>query len=73
MPREDTNVFKAFFLSCFVVVGGFFFGGGGGEGGAFLVMFYPYINSRVSDQNAVSLLCIMLEIHHFGREPSNSE
>ena len=27
--------------------------------------------SRVSDQNGVSLLCIMLEIHHSGREPSN--
>ena len=28
--------------------------------------------SRVSDQNGVSLLCIMLEIHHSGREPSIS-
>ena len=28
-------------------------------------------NSRVSDQNGVSLLYTMLEIHHFGREPSN--
>ena len=26
--------------------------------------------SRVSDQNGVSLLYVMLEIHHFGREPS---
>ena len=26
--------------------------------------------SRVSDQNGVSLLCIMLEIHHSGPEPS---
>ena len=26
--------------------------------------------SSVSDQKCVSLLCIMLEIHHFGREPS---
>ena len=26
--------------------------------------------SRVSDQNGVSLLYIMLEIHHSGREPS---
>ena len=29
--------------------------------------------SRVSDQNGVSLLYIMLEIHHSGREPSNYE
>ena len=28
-------------------------------------------NSRVSDQNGVSLLYIMLEIHHSGWEPSN--
>ena len=27
--------------------------------------------SRVSDQNGVSPLYIMLEIHHVGREPSN--
>ena len=27
--------------------------------------------SRVPDQNGVSLLYIMLEIHHSGREPSN--
>ena len=27
--------------------------------------------SRVSDQNGVSLLYIMLEIHHSGREPSS--
>ena len=27
-------------------------------------------NSRVPDQNGVSLLYIMLEIHHSGREPS---
>ena len=27
--------------------------------------------SRVSDQNGVSLLYIMLEIHHSGREPWN--
>ena len=26
--------------------------------------------SRVSDQNGVSLLYIMLEVHHSGREPS---
>ena len=26
--------------------------------------------SRVSDQNGVSLLCIMFEIHHSGWEPS---
>ena len=26
--------------------------------------------SRVPDHNGVSLLYIMLEIHHFGREPS---
>ena len=31
------------------------------------------INSRVSDQNGVSPLYIMLEIHHSGREPSNYE
>ena len=24
----------------------------------------------VSDQNSASLICIMLEIHHSGREPS---
>ena len=29
-----------------------------------------HINSRVPDQNGVSLLYIMLEIHHSGREPS---
>ena len=28
---------------------------------------------RVPDQNGVSLLCIMLEIHHSGREPSICE
>ena len=28
------------------------------------------IKSRVSDQNGISLLYIMLEIHHSGREPS---
>ena len=28
-------------------------------------------NLRVSDQNGVSLLCIMLEIHHSGWEPLN--
>ena len=33
---------------------------------------YPNRNiSRVSNQNGVSLLYIMLEIHHSGREPSN--
>ena len=26
--------------------------------------------SRVSDQNGVSLLSVMLEIHHSGRDPS---
>ena len=30
-----------------------------------------YKNSRVSDQNGISLLHIILEIHHYGREPSN--
>ena len=30
------------------------------------------ITSRVPDQNGVSLLYIMLEIHHSGREPSTS-
>ena len=29
-----------------------------------------YNTSRVSDQNVVSLLYIMLERHHTGREPS---
>ena len=29
-------------------------------------------NSRVFNQNGVSLLYIMLEIHHSGREPSKS-
>ena len=28
------------------------------------------LNSRVPDQNGVSLQYIMLEIHHSGREPS---
>ena len=31
----------------------------------------PFCISRLSDQNGVSLLCIMLEIHHSGREPWN--
>ena len=31
---------------------------------------FSLIISRVSDQNGVSLLYIMLEIHHSGREPS---
>ena len=36
------------------------------------VFFLLFIISRVSDQNGVSLLYIMLEIHHSGREPSIS-
>ena len=35
-------------------------------------MVYLYSILRVSDQNGVSLLYIMLEIHHSGREPSIS-
>ena len=35
---------------------------------ALLISRHTYI-SRVSDQNGVSLLYIMLEIHHSGREP----
>ena len=36
---------------------------------AFTYLGHAYI-SRVSDQNGISLLCIMLEIHHSGPEPS---
>ena len=32
---------------------------------------FGYLILRVSDQNGVSLLYIMLEMHHSGREPSN--
>ena len=35
-------------------------------------MVYLYYILRVSDQNSVCLLCIMLEIHHSGWEPSIS-
>ena len=35
-------------------------------------MLYPYYIWRVSDQNGVSLLYIMLEIHHSDPEPSIS-
>ena len=36
----------------------------------FLFVCFFNNNSRVSDQNGVSLLFIMLDIHHSGREPS---
>ena len=35
-----------------------------------LVTVFLYSLSRVSNQSGVSLLYIMLEIHHSGREPS---
>ena len=33
------------------------------------LMNLAYCSSRVPDQNSVSLLYIMLEVHHSGREP----
>ena len=42
------------------------------HGSVYLLMFSYYLCIlRVSDQNGVSLLYIMLEIHHSGWEPSN--
>ena len=46
-------------------------GGGGGRGrGSTKRSHDKSFKSRVSDQNGVSPLYIMLEIHHSGQEPS---
>ena len=37
----------------------------------YILYIYTYIIWRVSDQNGLSLLYIMLEIHHSGQEPLN--
>ena len=52
---------------CWVFVGFLYFGF------VFWLLFFfciCFIYSRVSGQNGESLLYIMLEIHHSGREPS---
>ena len=46
------------------------------DGGGSLMAYAPLGEvgiTRVSDQNGVSLLYIMLEIHHSGQEPSISK